>query len=597
MDSCSRRAGQAGSASMRRLGLLIVMSLMTLTASAQVDRFVVTTVDDSGPGTLRQAILDANSTVGQNTIDFDIPGAGPRVIQPITPLPAVTDAVFIDGFSQPGSAPNTAAEGDNAEIRIILDGSALVDMPGNAETGLVVQTSGVLLTGLSIVNFADTGIRIEKPKPLDPPLVTDCNVFGNYIGLLPDGSTTGGNRDGITVSFGARGNTIGGPAPLQQNVISGNIVRAVIMASRGNRVQGNIIGLDAAGQAAVGSGGGVFMLLSGNSDGNDTLIGGDSPGAGNTLAGLGGAAILISGNPDAPATNLRILDNLIGLDAAGINPVPNSLGSAIALSHTVNARIDGNVVAASLTGIGLSEGAIATTITDNLIGPFPGAGNGTGISLSQGARDNRIGDPVSGRGNTIFHNNLAGVDIQGIDTVGNRLSSNRIGDNGGLGVDLGDFDAGPTPNDPDDTDTGGNALLNFPEITSARAQQGDWFVDLEYQGAANADLVFELFANTACDPSGFGEGERPIGTLAATTDGSGRASASGRFPAPPSGFDVLTANASDATGNTSEFSACARARAVEPALAVPVDAPALLLVLGLLCLGIGLCVLRAASAS
>ncbi len=65
--------------------------------------FLVDTVADSGPGALRQAILDSNAAIGAaNTIDFAIPGPGVQVIQPLSPLPAITEPVLIDGFSQPG---------------------------------------------------------------------------------------------------------------------------------------------------------------------------------------------------------------------------------------------------------------------------------------------------------------------------------------------------------------------------------------------------------------------------------------------------------------------------------------------------------------
>ena len=67
--------------------------------------FAVTTTADSGPGSLRQAILDSNAATGQtNTIDFDIPGSGVQTIAPLSPLPAITNPVLIDGFSQPGYA-------------------------------------------------------------------------------------------------------------------------------------------------------------------------------------------------------------------------------------------------------------------------------------------------------------------------------------------------------------------------------------------------------------------------------------------------------------------------------------------------------------
>ena len=86
---------------------------------------VTNTLDDGSPGSLRWAINLANSDPSNLpvTIDFDIPGTGPFVIQPTTPLPAIVHPVIIDGYSQPGSSPNTLAQGDNAVILIDLNGS------------------------------------------------------------------------------------------------------------------------------------------------------------------------------------------------------------------------------------------------------------------------------------------------------------------------------------------------------------------------------------------------------------------------------------------------------------------------------------------
>src|SRR5262244_1177599 len=84
--------------------------------------FTVTNTADSGPGSLRQAILDANANAGEDTIAFAIPGGGVHTIQPTSPLPAITDPVVVNGYTQPGSSPNTLSTGDNAVILIEIDG-------------------------------------------------------------------------------------------------------------------------------------------------------------------------------------------------------------------------------------------------------------------------------------------------------------------------------------------------------------------------------------------------------------------------------------------------------------------------------------------
>src|SRR5205085_5901194 len=97
--------------------------------------FTVTNTNDSGMGSLRQAILDANS-MGGGTINFNIPGTGVHSISPMTALPTITQPVTIDGYTQPGSSQNTnpPTEPINAVILIELSGT----MAGNV-SGLTIN--------------------------------------------------------------------------------------------------------------------------------------------------------------------------------------------------------------------------------------------------------------------------------------------------------------------------------------------------------------------------------------------------------------------------------------------------------------------------
>ena len=64
--------------------------------------FVVSNTNDSGAGSLRQAILDANGSIGTDDIAFNIPGAGPHTISPLTDLPWISGQTSIDGWTQGG---------------------------------------------------------------------------------------------------------------------------------------------------------------------------------------------------------------------------------------------------------------------------------------------------------------------------------------------------------------------------------------------------------------------------------------------------------------------------------------------------------------
>ncbi len=140
--------------------------------------FVVTNTNDSGAGSLRQAISDAN-TAGGGTISFDIPGTGVQTISPTGGLPAITAPTKIDGFTQPGALSNTQGFGqaDNASLQIVLVDGGLTVGPGGA---------GSVIRGLSFTSNMGFGTAIDVEA-------NNVTVAGNFIGLGPSGKD-----DGIT---------------------------------------------------------------------------------------------------------------------------------------------------------------------------------------------------------------------------------------------------------------------------------------------------------------------------------------------------------------------------------------------------------------
>jgi CSLREA domain-containing protein len=79
----------------------------------------VTNTTDSGACSLREAILSANLSANvPDAINFNITGAGPHTISPLTPLPAITDPLVIDGYTQPGASLNTLATGEAQDGKI-----------------------------------------------------------------------------------------------------------------------------------------------------------------------------------------------------------------------------------------------------------------------------------------------------------------------------------------------------------------------------------------------------------------------------------------------------------------------------------------------
>src|SRR5947208_16287320 len=210
--------------------------------------FTVINTNDSGTGSLRQAITDANSMRG-GTINFNIPGSGVHTISPLTVLPTITQTVTIDGYSQPGSSANTnpPTMGLNAVLLIELNGQ----FSGSNFGSLIVNAPNCTVRGLVINRFVGDGIRV----------CTDGNVFeGNFIGTDPTGTMAFGNGSGAVggIVFGFCGTpsncTIGGTTPDARNLISGNAANGISLGSgSGNTVQGNLIGTDETGTLALGN--------------------------------------------------------------------------------------------------------------------------------------------------------------------------------------------------------------------------------------------------------------------------------------------------------------------------------------------------------
>ena len=147
--------------------LIAATYILLAAASAHAATFTVTNTNDSGVGSFRQAILNANANAnaspGLDTIAFNISGAGPHTIQPLSALPSITDPAVVDGYTQPGASANTNPPelGSNAVLNIELDGSMAAAGPHPPSVhGLVIVAGGSTVRGLVINRFVTgDGIR------------------------------------------------------------------------------------------------------------------------------------------------------------------------------------------------------------------------------------------------------------------------------------------------------------------------------------------------------------------------------------------------------------------------------------------------------
>jgi hypothetical protein len=402
--------------------------------------FIVSSTADSGAGSLRQAIIDSNAAVGQtNQIDFALPGLGLQSITPTSPLPAITQSVLIDGWSQPG-----------------CDGTPLIELNGSdagIADGLTIMGSEITVRGLAIDDFSSgSGIVIWGPN------ATGNWLYGNAIGTDPAGTHALPNLYGIQIDGGATDNLVGGTAAGTANVISGNSSDGVVIdggGTSGNVVEGNLIGTDGTGTTAFDSSGNALgngydgILIDGGANAN--TIGGTATGALNVISGNGNDGIAIT---QGGTTDNVVEGNLIGTDITGTTaydanakPLGNSYdGVYIAAGASANtiggttadARnvlsgnvYDGVLIIDSGTSANVVEGDyIGTNAAGNSAYDANGkpVGNGyEGVSIDSGATANTVGGTAAGAGNVISGNQDDGVLIYSTGADGNLVEGNLIG--------------------------------------------------------------------------------------------------------------------------------------------------------------------------
>jgi CSLREA domain-containing protein len=368
-------------------GVLTAITLCVFATLAQAATFTVNSTNDVDDGTcnaahcsLREA-LNAAQAAGSHTINFSIPGGGVQTIV-TAGLPQITRTVTIDGYTQPGSSPNTNPTGAiNAvpliEVRCTTTNCFLVNNANATIRGLIVNSSGAaskiaVAGGTTTVlgNFIGTNAAGDAPftttspgtgiavfgatvvvggiNPADRNLISGNDVGitandntatilkGNLIGTNKAGTAAVANSEGYHGAGCAGGNVqaqVGGPTPAERNIISGNTSGAVDIGvgvgcgftTNGTFVQGNFIGTDVTGTLPIPNGFGVSIGA-----GSNTPVGGRNAGEGNIIAFNTGAGVILT----AGYHGMSVLSNSIhsngrlGIDIGGSGVTPNDPGDA-----------------------------------------------------------------------------------------------------------------------------------------------------------------------------------------------------------------------------------------------------------------------------
>ena len=333
-----------------------------------------------------------------------------------TSLPTITDPVIIDGYTQPGSSPNTNGPelGTNAVLKIELDGSN-----AGVTDGLFITAGSSTVRGLVINRFTRGTPQEDPTQVVGNGIVLQTgggNILeGNFIGTDVSGNVDFGNAlNGVRIE--SANNTIGGTSPGARNLISGNDLSSGVfiqgVAATGNQMLGNLIGTNAAGTAALGNEGGIFIGSANNT------IGGAMPGARNVISGNTVIGISIDGR-GTNATGNQVLGNFIGVDITGGAPMGNG-SFGIQLLQAPNNTIggpnpgEGNVISDhSLFGILMSSGSDGTIVQGNFLGTdvtgMLDLGNFRGIGIVVGSANAQIGGTAPGAGNLISGNDGPGI--------------------------------------------------------------------------------------------------------------------------------------------------------------------------------------------
>jgi len=456
------------------------------------------------------------------------------------------------------------------------DVSGTMDMGNVGNAGIIIHSNNNIIGGTTgttpggpctgecnVISGNRRGILIDGNGDGDP---FENVMQGNYIGTDVTGMFALGNDQvGIDIRFDLGNNKIGGTEAGAGNLISGNGFSGsghsgvdISASAGGNVVQGNLIGTNVNGTSALGNGEyGLELVASNNIIGGTTgtTPGGPCTGSCNVISGNAEFGILIRGGDG----NV-VQGNYIGTDVSGSADLGNALAGV-----RINAG-DGNTIGGTEAGAGnvisgndtygISTSGNGNLVQGNLIGTDVSGTSDLGNTLDGiwifSGSDAIIGGAATGAGNTIAFNGRDGVFVQ--SGSGNLISSNSIHTNDDLGIDLGTH--GVRANDPNDVDVGPNLQQNYPTLTLATSGPATTTIDGDLDSTPSTTFTIEFFSNIGCDPSGNGEGQSFLGSTMVMTDVNGDVSFSVSFGSPVPTGQVITATATDPSGNTSEFSAC-----------------------------------------
>jgi len=469
--------------------VFLVAVFFALASEMQATNYTVTNTNDSGAGSLREAINSANGAIGADNIYFNIPtsdlnydaGTGTWTITLLSTLPMITTGyINIDATSQQTNQGNTNPAG--YEI-VLKKGSGTYDYPimlvspGNSVKGFIIQgfNYGIMIynstaTGNTIsqnyigTNYSATaaaslpnqyGIAITNGASgntisgniisgniisgnsgsgivLNGTGTRNNYIKGNFIGADISGVLPLSNYAGITITSNANHNFIGGTGMAERNIISGNYEMGVyIESSDSNLLVNNFFGPDSTGLAAFKISNDTLLQSNGiefNTVSKNNTLGGYTAAERNVISGNRVYGMVYYGN----CSYNPVIGNYIGVDATGNNALPNATGICVDGGSNHNPILR-NVLSGNYSyGIFIvTTGTYYNTFSGNIVG-LNAAGtdtvpNDAGILIGGGTKYNLIGGSTVAERNIISGNRFGGIEIADIGTRFNTIRGNYIG--------------------------------------------------------------------------------------------------------------------------------------------------------------------------
>ncbi len=461
--------------------------------------FIVSNTNDSGAGSLRDAITLANNNLTQKLIKFDIRNQAnvpicPAVIALTTVLPIINSRMTIDGYTQPTSTKNTAPDAFNANLCVIIKPAS-----GTLTYGFTVPANSfgsLALRGVGLGGFIQP-VRILGGQ--------SSQISGSQFGGTANGiDLPGAGINAINFASGASGNIlVGGNALGDRNVIGNAAFSGVESATDATtsfttcQIVNNIVGLAPNGISALPNNTGINVTGSGcQVVGNRT--------AGNTYANL-----WVQGSQHV------VQQNQAGFNIQGAGFLTNAIG-------------------------------ILVTGSNNIIGA-----GGNGGSITANTVRSSFGGGVVVQGNAATGNSINANRIYDNGAAINRMDIDLI-PTGGV--------AGPTPNDAGDGDTGPNDLQNFPVLkglfyTAPGANDRPGTVTASLDTLPGTYRVDVYFSNDINPNNKRGHAEIILTHVTVQVPGSGKLSFSIPISVPnQSAGGAISMTATNSSGSTSEIS-------------------------------------------